>query len=133
MNRGLVPVVLAVLLGGCAPRHHATLQDGTLTLHLRAPEAATVQFASSLDDYALHQATRQADGSWTVAGLPNREFQYFYLVDGTPRTPDCRFRQHDDFGTSNCRYLPATDSPAAAAQAAARQRPGVSPSTMRTE
>jgi len=99
-------ILLAACVQGCAARHQATVQADTVVLSLHAPQAARVQFASSEDRYAVHEARRNPDGVWIVAGLPNREFQYFYLVDGKMFIPDCRFRQHDDFGTSNCRYLP---------------------------
>ncbi len=106
--KSLAPLVFFMgFLAGCQPRHHVTFQAETVTLHLWLPEAASVQFASSIDSYTLHQAKRDRDGSWSVGSLPNQEFQYFYLVDGKPFIPDCRFRQSDDFGAMNCRHLPA--------------------------
>jgi hypothetical protein len=99
-------VILAGCFQGCASPHQVTVQADTVTLSLRAPQAARVQFASSADRYTLHEASKDRDGIWTFTGLANREFQYFYLVDGKVFLPDCRFRQSDDFGTANCRYLP---------------------------
>lgn len=94
------------LLGCTARTHYVTIEAQTVTLYLQAPQASRVQFASSIDTFVLHEATRSNDGSWWVAGLGNREFRYFYLVDGKVFLPDCRFREADDFGSANCRYLP---------------------------
>lgn len=97
---------LATFLQGCVPQHYTTIHANTVNLYLQAPQATNVQFASSEDRYALREAIRNQDGTWMINGLANREFQYFYLVDGKLLLPDCRFRQNDDFGTANCRYLP---------------------------
>jgi hypothetical protein len=97
---------LAGFFQGCAPQHYTTIQANTVNLYLQAPQATNVQFASSEDRYTLREATKNQDGTWMINGLANREFQYFYLVDGKLLLPDCRFRQSDDFGTTNCRYLP---------------------------
>ncbi|ADW17365.1 glycoside hydrolase family 13 domain protein [Desulfobulbus propionicus DSM 2032] len=106
MIRLLLIVPFVGLLGGCAPQHTAVVHDDTVTLTLRAPKAATVRFASSIDRFAVHHAARNREGTWLVSGLPNIEFQYFYLVDGQVMVPDCRFKVSDDFGSVNCRNLP---------------------------
>ena len=106
MIRKLTIICLAGCLFGCAPRHYVTIQADSVTLYLQAPQAMNVKFASSADQYTRHEATRDRDGFWSVKSPTNMEFQYFYLVDGKFFIPDCRFRQSDDFGTTNCRYLP---------------------------
>lgn len=106
MIRTLLVVAILGLAGGCAPRHTVMIVDKSVTLVLQAPNALLVQFASSIDRFKLHLATKDAQGNWAVTGLGNREFQYFYLVDGQVFLPDCRYRQADDFGSVNCRYLP---------------------------
>ena len=106
MIRTLLVVTLLGLAGGCVPRHTVMVLDKSVTIVLRAPEASVVQFASSADRYALRPAVKDKQGNWVVAGIGNQEFQYFYLVDGKVFLPDCRYRQADDFGTANCRYLP---------------------------
>jgi hypothetical protein len=106
MIKRLVLVFLAVFLQGCAPQHHTIVLVEKVTLFLNAPQAKQVQFASSVDQYVVHEATKNPEGIWVTTELANQEFQYFYLVDGKPFTPECRFRQSDDFGTTNCRYLP---------------------------
>ena len=106
MIRTLLVVAIFGLAGGCAPRHTVMIVDQSVTLVLQAPDASVVQFASSIDRFKLHPVTKDAQGNWAVAGLGNQEFQYFYLVDGQVLLPDCRYRQADDFGAANCRYLP---------------------------
>lgn len=106
MIRLLFPLLLACSAWGCTRQHYVIIEAETLTLYLQAPQAATVRFASSVDQFALHAAVRKGDGSWVISGLANKEFQYFYLVDGKVVLPECRFQQNDDFGTANCRYLP---------------------------
>ncbi len=98
-------MVLGGLLG-CAPKHYVTVREDAVAMHLQAPRATAVQFASSMDHFTLHPLRRDSDGSWVIRGLSNREFQYFYLVDGKVVIPDCRFRENDDFGAANCRYIP---------------------------
>lgn len=106
MKRLWAVIMLTGMLPGCAAPHQVIVRANTVTLSLLAPQASRVQFASSIDQYALHEASRSRDGNWMIAGLANREFQYFYLVDGKLFVPDCRYRQNDDFGMTNCRYLP---------------------------
>lgn len=106
MIRTLIVLTMLGLAGGCAPRHTVIILDKSVTLVLQAPEALVVQFASSADQYSLRPAKKDTQGNWVVAGLGNQEFQYFYLVDGKVFLPDCRYRQADDFGAANCRYLP---------------------------
>jgi hypothetical protein len=103
--RGLL---LGGLLSGCAslPQHEARIEAGTVTLVLRAPDAANVQLAASINQFAPLPARREQDGVWVVRGLANVDFQYFYLVDGLVALPDCRIKVSDDFGSVNCRHLP---------------------------
>ncbi len=106
MIRLLIPILLACSVWGCARQHYVVIHADTLTLYFQAPQATSVRFASSVDQFVLHEAVKKSDGSWLIGGLANKEFQYFYLVDGKVVLPECRFRQNDDFGTANCRYLP---------------------------
>lgn len=106
MIRLLAIGVVIGSLQGCAPQQLTIVQADTVTLFLNAPQAKQVQLVSSADHYTAHDATKNPDGHWVVTDLANQEFQFFYLVDGKPFIPECRFRQSDDFGTTNCRYLP---------------------------
>ena len=106
--RFLALACLICCLLGCAPSHRVVVHGVDVSLSLQAPEARRVQFACSADRFALREATRDRDGLWTIEinNMADREFQYFFVVDGAPLTPDCRFRQNDDFGAANCLYLP---------------------------
>ena len=98
--------VVAVCLAGCAATHYHERQSDRVTFYLKAPEARGVAFASSLDDFQLHRAERVGDKRWKVTVATNSEFSYFYIVDGTVFVPECRFYEKDDFGSSNCIYIP---------------------------
>ena len=99
---------LVCCLCGCAPSHRVVAHGPDLHLALVAPEARRVQFAASMERFALREAIRDRNGVWTVdlSQAADKEFQYFFVIDGVPHTPDCRFRQNDDFGAANCLYLP---------------------------
>ena len=112
MIRLLLPLLLVCSVWGCTRQHYVIVEANSLTLYLQAPQATRVQFASSLDRFVLHEAVNTGNGSWVISGLAPKEFQYFYLVDGKAMLPECRFLQHDDFGTANCRYLPQVLGPA---------------------
>ncbi|MDD5723490.1 MAG: hypothetical protein PHY29_07080 [Syntrophales bacterium] len=106
MKRFLPSVVVAlVLFTGCAPHFHTIRGDG-VHLYLRAPSAGEVFFASSLDGYASHPATKNDRGVWEYSVPAQREFRYFYIVDGQVFVPPCRLREQDDFGSENCVYFP---------------------------
>ena len=106
--RYLALVCLLCCLPGCVPSHRVAVHGADVRLSLQAPEARSVQFACSADRFALREADRDRDGLWTIEidNVADKEFLYFFVVDGVPHTPDCRFRQNDDFGAANCLYLP---------------------------
>ena len=106
MNRtALLTVIILLLVPGCSSHYYLT-RDKTVGLYLRAPDAEHVYFASSLDEFTLHPATRTPDRTWQIE-IPNgREFKYFYVVDGKVYVPDCRLKETDDFGSQNCIFVP---------------------------
>jgi len=106
MNLRHLGCLALLLCAGCAPQHTVTVHTNTVVLALHVHDVDQVAFASSLDEFAVHQARKDPHGQWIIAGLPNKEFQYFYLVDGKVMLPDCRFKVNDDFGALNCRYFP---------------------------
>lgn len=98
---------LVVLPAGCSGRHYTVPSDQGTHFYLEAPGAATVQFASSLDAYALHAAGRVGVTTWEITVPPGEvEFMYFYVVDGKIFLPECPFHENDDFGSKNCIYRP---------------------------
>lgn len=105
MIRYLSSAVL-IVVAGCAPHHFNTRQSGGVTMYLDAPNASQVIFVSSADSFREHPTEKKARGFWMLEGLPDRPFRYFYIVDGKVYTPDCRYREKDDFGAVNCIYQP---------------------------
>lgn len=106
--RGCICLALVIagltVFGGCAPHYYRQDGDKT-TFYLRHPSAAGVSLHTSLDGFAPRDA-RPSHGKW-INHLPaEREFSYFYTVDGQLFTPDCTLKEKDDFGNQNCVYLP---------------------------
>lgn len=94
-------------VASCASSPHTdTTAQEKVTLTLRAPDAREVRLLASCDHFTPRPAIRDPEGVWRSTGLPNIDFNYFYLVDGKPITPDCRFTANDDFGATNCRHIP---------------------------
>ena len=93
-------------LTGCAATHYHEMQSERVTFYLTAPGAEKVAFVSSLDAYKPHQASRLSGSRWAVTVVPNSEFRYFYIVDGTVYLPKCELYEKDDFGSRNCVYVP---------------------------
>lgn len=102
------PKILLVVacLTGCHSSHYFTCEDTTVDLYLINPRADNVLFSSSINNYQNVTAVEESAGIWAIYGIDNREFRYFYIIDGTVYTPDCRFRETDDFGMVNCIYQP---------------------------
>ncbi len=102
----LLSVILLLLLPSCAPRHVMVKEAGGVTLYLDVPKAEEVLFASSADSFQLQSTRKNPAGLWLTNTLTDREFHYFYVVDGRVYVPDCRYREKDDFGATNCIYQP---------------------------
>ncbi len=93
----------AVLGAGCAT-HYVRDGDGSVDFYLRCPEARRVELVTSLDGYAPRAAHRTGRDEWRVSVAPDRDFTYFYRVDGEVMRPDCPMVEQDDFGGTNCVY-----------------------------
>ena len=93
-------------LAGCAATHYHERQTGRVPFYLRAPGAEKVEYVSSLDAYSPHQASKLSGSRWAVSVVPNSEFRYFYIVDGSVYLPECELYENDDFGSRNCVYVP---------------------------
>jgi hypothetical protein len=105
MRRIMIVALFLGFLPGCASHYHRIVDKG-LSLYLKAPEARTVLFASSLDGYVPHPAERVDRKTWIVRMPADREFGYFYIIDGAVAVPDCACRENDEFGSENCIYIP---------------------------
>ena len=105
--RGLIGVIvpLLVFIAGCA--HPDLRTDGDFViLTLEISRARSVQFASSLDGFELHQAKLIGGSIWEMSVPAGSTFGYFYMVDGEVYVPECRFSESDGFESRNCIYMP---------------------------
>ena len=98
--------VASLCLAGCTATHYHKRQSDRVTFYLKAPSAQGVVFASSLDAYSPHLASKVDGSRWVVSVAAAAEFQYFYIVDGVVYVPECKFFENDDFGSRNCVYVP---------------------------
>jgi hypothetical protein len=98
--------VAALCLAGCTATHYHKRQSDRVTFYLKAPKASGVVFASSLDAYRPHLASKVDGSRWVISTVPGSEFRYFYIVDGNVYVPECKFYENDDFGSRNCIYVP---------------------------
>jgi hypothetical protein len=101
----LLSILAFFVFTGCA-HHYYRVKGGTVELYLKRSDAIAVAFASSLDGYQLHRAEKRDSSTWTVTVPAYREFTYFYIVDGALFLPSCNFKEKDDFGATNCIYIP---------------------------
>ena len=104
--RILYLTVVALCLAGCAATHYYERQADRVAFYLKAPGAKGVMFASSLDAYSPHLASKVDGSRWVVSAAAGSEFRYFYIVDGAVYVPECRYYEKDDFGSRNCVYVP---------------------------
>jgi hypothetical protein len=98
--------VASLCLAGCTATHYHKRQSDRVTFYLKAPSAEGVVFASSLDAYSPHLASKVDGSGWVVSVADGSEFRYFYIVDGNVYVPECKFYEKDDFGSRNCVYVP---------------------------
>ena len=98
-------IALTVGIVGCTTHYVEPLSDKVI-LYLKQPAAEQVFLACSLDGFTHRPAHRTRNGLWAAAVEPNREFRYFYIVDGKVVVPPCQFREMDDWGGENCIYVP---------------------------
>ena len=79
------------------------IDDAQVTLTW--PGAREVKFASSLDQFQLRDGMKE-NGKWSWKLKKDREFTFFFIVDGEVAVPDCELTAADDFGLRNCIYVP---------------------------
>ncbi len=98
--------IFIMLAISCHAVHDYAVTVDKVVFYLNLPDAESVYFAHSLDQYHPHRAKAGNDGRWEYAVTANTEFSYFYIVDGTVYLPECRFREIDDLGAENCIFVP---------------------------
>ena len=101
----LVLIILGPVLVGCTSHYYDVNRNG-VHFYLEMPNSEKVYFLSSLDGYKPHRAKEVGPDRWQVNLPADREFTYFYYVDGNIFVPPCRLRENDDFGSQNCIYIP---------------------------
>lgn len=97
-------IFLALLITACSPQHSIQVHDQSITLYYQNNDAKEVLFASSIDQFRFHRASKVAGGVWEVIVPREEEFSYFYLVDKILLLPDCQSKILDDFGAKNCLF-----------------------------
>ncbi|KPJ79003.1 MAG: hypothetical protein AMJ54_00650 [Deltaproteobacteria bacterium SG8_13] len=100
---GWAAMVAGIL--GCTT-HYVRPQNDKVYLYLKRPAAEQVFLACSVDGFSLRPARRIRGELWEAVVESNKEFRYFYLVDGSVYAPACRFHEMDDWGGKNCIYVP---------------------------
>jgi len=106
MEKSLLPLILlALLVSACAEKHYSKLMGNEVVFYYKDSEAQEVLFASSRDNYKLLAARENKNHLWEISVPAEKEFAYFYVVDGIIALPDCTFTEKDDFGSQNCLYI----------------------------
>jgi hypothetical protein len=103
--RIMIMLAAAWALPGCLslPMSHSG-NEVRITVDL--PEAKEVIFLSSLNRYEPVSMNKSFFGTWEIHLPDDKAFDYFFRVDGSPYTPDCRLQQKDDWGGHQCIYSP---------------------------
>ena len=105
MKSALLPLMLlALLVSSCSGKHYSKLNGNEVAFFYKDSGAQEVFFASSRDNYKLLPARETKKHLWEVSMPAEKEFAYFYVVDGVITLPDCSFTENDDFGSQNCLY-----------------------------
>jgi len=97
--------LFAGVLTGCA-HHYYRIEGSVVTIYLKAPDAASVLYATSLDGFELHPAIKTDKKTWAFRAPDSAQFSYFYVIDGSVFVPECNYREYDDFGSANCIFIP---------------------------
>jgi hypothetical protein len=114
MKRIQAMIMLSAAVGvvtGCLPLPAAFHPDHEIRITLDRPEAKEVIFLSSLNRYEPVLMNKTYGGTWEIILPRDKAFDYFFRVDGSPFTPECRLQQTDDWGGRQCIYSPGIEEP----------------------
>jgi len=103
--QGSLLLLFIIFTLGCAQLHSVQVHDDKLSFYYHNAKAEKVLFASSTDHFNYQPAIKGPGDVWQVTVPLNKEFSYFYIVDGEITLPDCPNTVLDDFGAKNCLYL----------------------------
>ena len=98
-------ILLALVVSACAEKHYSKLMGNEVAFYYKDSKAQEVLFASSQDNYKLLAAREDRNHLWEISVPAEKEFAYFYVVDGIITLPDCTYTENDDFGSKNCLYI----------------------------
>ena len=104
-TRWLLVFSFAVMLTGCTHHYHR-IEGERLYMYLDRPDAEHVELRCDFDGFQKHRAQKNDDGLWEVSLPILNDFKYFYKVNGEVFLPHCRYKEMDDFGSTNCIFLP---------------------------
>lgn len=102
----MIPILAAVWVAGGCTAHYHVVNQGQVEMYLMAPQAQSVVLVIAGDPFRKVQALRDAFGTWKATLNQSGEFKYFYIMDDKAYLPDCRLKEHDDFGSDNCVFSP---------------------------
>jgi len=105
MKTLFIVFLFAGVLSSCA-HHYYRIEDSAVSIYLKAPGASSVLYATSLDGFDLHPATKIDKNTWAFRAPDSTQFSYFYVIDGSVFVPECDYREYDDFGSANCIFIP---------------------------
>lgn len=97
-------ILMAFVLTGCAGYQEIHPETSGVEISLFMPAAEEVVFFSSADQFKPTAMEKDTFGFWRVTVPHEKDFSYFYQVDTITYIPDCREKERDDFGASNCLY-----------------------------
>jgi len=98
-------VAFTVFTSACADKHFIETTNESVSLYYSDSNAKEILFASSLDKYKYHSATKVNSSLWKVSVQSQKGFSYFYVVDGVVTLPPCKYTEFDDFSSKNCLYV----------------------------
>lgn len=101
----IVFIFFVLITLGCAKQHSVKITGNSLTLYYKDANAKKIFFASSIDHFHLHPASKGSRHVWQVTVPLHNEFSYFYVVDDVITIPDCTNTVLDDFGSKNCLHI----------------------------
>jgi len=86
-------------------QHSVQVHNNSLSFYYNDAKAKEILFSSSANHFNCQPAMKGPGNVWQVTVPLNKEFSYFYIVDGETTLPDCINTELDDFGAKNCLYL----------------------------
>lgn len=94
-----------LILCSCAT-HYQQIKTDRVELYLKKKGAKEIKIAYGLDQFTPHDTQKISNSKWMASIPTNKEFRYFYIVDGEVYLPDCHYKEKDDFGSENCIFQP---------------------------